>query len=86
RDAQNGQISSFPVTVQYNWPIIGYISKFNLNNFSFSVEEIFNVALTTLNLDQTTVVNEFINVFVNTTGDPIKKFVDDLNAELGPYL
>lgn len=83
RDAQNGQISSFPVTVQYNWPIIGHISKFTADNFSFSAEEIFKVALATLNLSQNTIVNEFINVFVNTTGDPINKFVDDINAELG---
>lgn len=83
RDYQISTISSFPVTVKYNWPIIAYIKQFNLANFSFSAEEIFNIALVSLNLTETTVINEAINVFVNTTGDPIQKFVDDLNYELG---
>lgn len=82
RDQQNNAISSFPVTVQYNWPVIAYISQFNLGNFSFSAEEVFNIILITLNLSEATVINEAINVFVNTTGDPINKFVDDINGDL----
>src|SRR5690606_16917352 len=83
RDFQSFTISSFPVTVQYYWPIIAYFKQFNLDNFGFSAEEIFNIALVSLNLTETTVINEAINVFVNTTGDPIQKFVDDLNSALG---
>ncbi|MBV8325212.1 hypothetical protein [Chryseobacterium sp.] len=83
RDSQNNSISSFPVTVQYNWPILGYVSQFDLDSFSFLPEDIFKVILVSLNLTETKVINEIINVFVNSTGDPIKKFVDDLNAELG---
>lgn len=82
KDHQDNTISSFPVTLQYNWPIIGYLSRFNLNNFSFSPKEIFNVALISLNLTESDVINQAIKVFVNTTGDPVNKFVDDLNAEL----
>jgi hypothetical protein len=86
RDHQDGGISSFPVTVQYNWPVIAYLSQFNLDGFSFSPEEIFRVALICLNVSEETVINEAINVFTNTTGDPIHQFVDDLNAELGTAL
>lgn len=49
RDFQNNTISSFPVTVQYNWPIVAYISQFNLANFSFSAEEIFKCCNIMLN-------------------------------------
>lgn len=83
KDHQDNTISSFPVTVQYNWPVIGYLSKFNLNNFSFSPQEIFKVALISLNLTESDVINQAIKAFVNTTGDPINQFVDDVNAELG---
>jgi hypothetical protein len=83
RDQENDDISSFPVTVQYTWPIIAYFSQFNLDSFSFSAERIFNIALVSLNLSEETVINEAINVFVNTSGDPVNQFVDDLNAELG---
>lgn len=83
RDHDDDTISSFPVTVRYNWPVIAYLSKFDLDNFSFSPEEIFNVALVCLNISEETLINEIINVFVNSTGDPVHQFVDDLNAELG---
>ncbi|MDM1556993.1 hypothetical protein HX126_20780 [Chryseobacterium indologenes] len=83
KDHLDNTISSFPVTVQYNWPVIGYLSKFNLNNFSFSPQEIFKVALISLNLTESDIINQAIKAFVNTTGDPINQFVDDINAELG---
>ena len=86
RDHQDNSISSFPVTVQYNWPVIAYLSQFNLDSFSFSPEEIFNIALVCLNVSEEIVINETINVFTNTTGDPIHQFVDDLNAELSSSL
>ncbi|HUH36083.1 MAG TPA: hypothetical protein VL022_09645 [Moheibacter sp.] len=83
RDQEDTEISAFPVTLEYNWPIIAYFSQFNLDNFSFSAEEIYNVALVSFTLTDETVINEAINVFIDTAGDPIKKFVDDLNLELG---
>lgn len=82
RDHEDNTISSFPVTVQYNWPVIAYLSQFNLDHFSFSPEEFFNIALISLNISEERLINEVINVFVNSVGDPIRQFVDDLNAEL----
>ncbi|MFC3754814.1 hypothetical protein ACFONJ_02335 [Chryseobacterium tructae] len=87
RDAQNNAISSFPITVQYNWPVIAYFSQFNLGNFSFSPKEIYRILLVSLNLSEDKVINEILNVFVSTPGgDSIKKFVDDINANLGTNL
>ncbi|GGG67332.1 hypothetical protein GCM10007332_32720 [Epilithonimonas arachidiradicis] len=79
-------ISSFPVTVQYNWPILAYLKQFDLENFSFTPEDIFDIALVCLNISEQRVINEAINVFVNSTGDPIRQFVDDVNRELGDDL
>lgn len=86
RDHEDNTISSFPVTVRYNWPVIAYLSRFDLDSFSFEPQEIFNIALVCLNVSEETVVNEAINVFVNGTGDPVHQFVDDFNAELGTAL
>jgi hypothetical protein len=86
RDYEDNTISSFPVTVQYNWPVIAYLSQFNLDSFSFSPEDIFNVAIVCLNTSEEIIINEAINVFTNTTGDPVNKFVDDLNTVLGGSL
>lgn len=86
RDYEDDTISSFPVTVRYNWPVIAYLSRFDLDNFSFSPEQIFNIALVCLNVSEETVINEVINVFVNSSGDPVHQFVDDINAEFGAIL
>ncbi|MBT2622509.1 hypothetical protein [Chryseobacterium sp. ISL-6] len=83
RDFQNNNISSFPVTVQYNWPILAYISQFNLDNFSFSPKEIFKVAMKSLNLTDEKVINEAINIFINSNGNSIQQFVNDINSSLG---
>ncbi|WP_312344895.1 hypothetical protein [Chryseobacterium binzhouense] len=86
RDYEDSSISSFPITVQYNWPIIAYFSQFNLDSFSFSSQEIFNLIVISLNLAEVTVINEVINVFINTTDDPVNKFVDDINSDLAGSL
>ena len=86
RDYEDSTISSFPITVQYNWPIIAYFWQFNLDSFSFSSQDIFNIVLVSLNLTEDTVINKVINVFTNTTGDPVNKFVDDINSELAGSL
>jgi hypothetical protein len=83
RDQLDGSISSFPITVDYYWPVIRYISQFNLENFSFSPEEIFNIILISLNFTESQIVTEIITVFVDSDGDPINKFVDDINSDLG---
>ncbi len=56
RDYEDSSISSFPITVQYNWPIIAYFSQFNLDSFSFSSQEIFNLIVISLNLAEVTVI------------------------------
>ena len=86
RDYEDSTISSFPITVQYNWPIIAYFSQFNLDSFSFSPQELYNIALVSLNLTEVTIINQAINVFTNTTQDPVNKFVDDVNVDLAGSL
>src|SRR5690606_35583022 len=40
-DADDSGISSFPITIEYQWKILAYLRFFSLGNFSFSPEQIF---------------------------------------------
>ena len=75
-------ISAFPVTVEYQWKILAYLRSFNLNNFSFTPQEIFELALVVLNVSEEQAIAQFINTFTEPVGNatPLKQFVDDLKA------
>ncbi|MDF0720550.1 hypothetical protein P0M11_11130 [Kaistella sp. PBT33-4] len=83
-DADDSGLSSFPITVEYEWKILAYLRFFSLGNFSFSPEQIFEVALRVLNISEEQAISHFINTFVepadqNTT--PLQQFITDLNVQ-----
>lgn len=85
RDFDNQGISSFPVTLQYNWPIIAYLKAFDLQNFSFTPREFYEMGLIVFNISEEQVLAHAINTFVTVTNpstNPINQFVDDVNNEL----
>lgn len=49
-EVDDSGISSFPITIQYQWPILEYIRSFNLNTFNFSIESYYNLALQILEI------------------------------------
>lgn len=78
-------ISAFPITVEYQWKILGYLRSFNAQNFSFSPQELFEMALLVLNISEEQALANFINIFVepideNTTS--LQQFVNDINLQL----
>ena len=78
-------ISAFPITVEYQWKILGYLRSFNAQNFSFSPQELFEMALLVLNISEEQALANFINIFVNPIDEnttPLEQFVNDINAEL----
>lgn len=85
RDIDDTAISSFPVIVQYNWPIIAYLKAFDLQNFSFTPREFYEMGLIVFNISEEQVLAHAINTFVTVTNpstNPINQFVDDVNNEL----
>lgn len=85
RDFDNQGISSFPVTLQYNWPIIAYLKAFDLQNFSFTPREFYEMGLIVFNISEEQVLAHAINTLVTVTNpstNPINQFVDDVNNEL----
>lgn len=75
-------ISAFPITIEYEWKILAYLRAFSVGNFSFTPQEIFEVALRVLNISEEQAIANFINTFVVSEEEgrlPIQQFVIDIN-------
>lgn len=80
-------ISEFPVTVNYEWPILGYLRNFDLSSFSFAPGDLFDLALAILDVTEAQLLDRALNIFI-TGATPINTFVDDVNSQFGttiPY-
>lgn len=75
-------MSDFPVTVAYQWPILGYLRQFNLSTFSFMPGDIFDVALQVIGVTPREVVERALALFVVSPA-PLDQFVDDVNTLFG---
>ncbi|AXG73533.1 hypothetical protein DVK85_04515 [Flavobacterium arcticum] len=71
-DATDSNISSFPVRVEYQWEILGYLRSFSLDDFAFSPEAFFNIGLQVFRIDDGQIVANTFNFFVNPTGSETK--------------
>lgn len=81
-DADDTTISSFPITIDYEWQILAYLRDFNLDGFDFSPQQFFEIALRVLNISEEQAIAHFINTFTvpadpDTT--PIEQFAVDIN-------
>ena len=83
-DAESTEISSFPITVQYEWPILAYLRSFNLDGFSFSPEDFFHLALQVLKISEGQIIANAINIFAepqNEITTALQQFISDVNAQ-----
>jgi hypothetical protein len=82
-DYNDSTISSFPVTVFWEWEVMRYVRYFNLNGFSFSPEDFYHLALQILNISEEQVIELAINTFVVQSNPALSKFgqlVQDINT------
>ncbi|MEM9822851.1 MAG: hypothetical protein AAF985_17350, partial [Bacteroidota bacterium] len=80
-------ISEFPVQVNYEWPILGYLRNFDLSTFSFAPGDFFDLALAILDVTEHQLIDRVLNIFISGP-TPINTFVDDVNSYFGtaiPY-
>ncbi|MCP5104825.1 MAG: hypothetical protein GY950_15675 [bacterium] len=80
-----GAVSEFPVKVNYNWPILGYLRNFDLSTFSFAPGDFFDLALAILDVTERQLIDRVLNIFI-TGPNPINTFVDDLNSQFGTMI
>lgn len=74
-------ISAFPVTVEYHWKILAYLRSFDLDNFSYTPQEFFELGLIILNVSEEQAMAHFINTFtvpIDEFTSPLEQFVNDL--------
>lgn len=72
--------------MEYQWEILGYLRSFDLSNFTFSPQELFELALRVFNLSEEQILAEIINTFVQPVDEnilPLQQFVDDMNTNYG---
>lgn len=85
-DYDDTLISSFPITVFWQWEVLRYIRYFNLNNFSFSPQDFYNLTLEILNINEEEAINLAINTFVVQSNPSLSRFsqlVFDINTLYG---
>ena len=82
RDIDNIEISSFPITIEYEWKILSYLRSFNLDQFDFSPKSFFEIALRVLSISEEQAIANFINTFtvpMDTSTTSLEQFVNDSN-------
>jgi hypothetical protein len=81
-DPLTQDISEFPITLQYEWKILAYLRKFNLNTFSWNAGDMFDLALAVLGTSEYDLIERALSLFIDGP-DPIHTFVDDVNGMFG---
>jgi len=84
-DASDTNISSFPITVEYEWPILAYLRSFNVESFSFAPQALYDLGLDILKISESQVVANAINSFttpVDASTSLVQQFIDDLGLTI----
>ncbi|MET3502606.1 hypothetical protein ABIC45_004230 [Mucilaginibacter rubeus] len=76
-------ISSFPISLQYQWGVLAFLRSFNPQSFSFDPEGFFNLGLQIFKVSDAQVIAHALNHFVNPANTNIsvyQQLIDDINA------
>ncbi len=84
-DHQDNNISSFPLTVEWEWKVLTYKNSFNLSTVSFSVKDYFNLLLEIFNITEKEVLSLILKNILNdnSTLSGISKLISDVNTQYG---
>lgn len=85
-DYEDSTISSFPIQLYWEWEIMRFVRYFNANQFSFSVEGFYDLALQIFNVSEAQSLELATNAFVVISTPGISKFqqlINDINALYG---
>lgn len=77
-------ISSFPITLEYQWEILAFLKTFNSSSFSFSVEDFYTVGLQVFRISEEQVMAHMLNIFVEANEEQTKyeQLLEDVNSAL----
>ncbi len=77
-----GDISEFPITVSYEWPILAYLKAFNASSFSFNGTAILDLAIQVLGISERQLIEETLHSFFPDSDIlvSITELVNQINA------
>lgn len=73
-DYEDSTISSFPIQLYWEWEIMRFVRYFNANQFSFSVEGFYDLALQIFNVSEAQSLELATNTFVVISTPGISNF------------
>lgn len=76
-------ISSFPVTLQYQWEILAFLRSFNLQSFAFTSEAFYELGLQIFRVSDDQVLAHTLNNFVQPSSNTVtayQQLITDINA------
>ena len=73
-DATDESISSFPVALEYQWEILGFLRSFDLEGFSFSVEDFYKLGLQVFRISEEQVLANALNFFTEPVTTDVTQF------------
>lgn len=82
-DYEDISITSFPITLQWNQKILRYLGRFSMDQFSFSQEDFFNLAIEIFEVSESDSLQlaEYTFVEVSTPGvSRFQQLLNDINA------
>jgi len=77
----DSSISSFPITLEYQWEILAFIKTFSSSSFSFSLEDFYKVGLQVFRISEEQVIAHMLNIFVEAGEGKTKyeQLLEDIN-------
>ncbi|WP_316841307.1 hypothetical protein [Pedobacter gandavensis] len=76
----DSSISSFPVSLQYQWEVLAFLRSFNLDSFSFTPQAFFELGLKIFKISEEQVIAHVLNRFVEDEESTRLKFQNVIDA------
>jgi hypothetical protein len=77
----DSNISSFPITLEYQWEILAFLKTFSSSSFSFSLEDFYKIGLDVFRISEEQVIAHMLNLFVEPAGNSteFEQMLTDIN-------
>lgn len=76
----DSSISSFPVSLQYQWEVLAFLRSFNLDSFAFTPQAFFELGLKIFRISEEQVIAHVLNRFVEEEESTRLKFQNVIDA------
>ncbi len=84
-DFQDGNISSFPITLYWKWEMLRFVKYFKTNQFSFSIQDLFDLGLLIFDISDVHALKISTDLFIipNAYESNFQQLIEDINLLYG---